>query len=96
MKGCLEGPSLQTYSNAPSSHLQSLTVGSYDDAFQIVDLPPGLFDALLGSNDRKEGGKIMELEVEPLVDHCLCTVVDYRLIALPKGNRQREIREKIS
>ena len=81
MKGCLEAPSLQTYSNVLSSHLQSLTVGSYDDAFQIVDLPPGLFDALLGSNDRKEGGKIMELEVEPLVDHCLCTVVDYRLIA---------------
>ena len=83
MKGCLEDPSLQTYSNVLSSHLQSLTVGSYDDAFQIVDLRPGLFDASLKSNDRKEGGKIMELEVEPLVDHCLCTVVDYRLIALP-------------
>ena len=81
MKGCLGGPFLQTYSNAPSFHLQSLTVGSYDDAFQIVDLRPGLFDALLGLNDRKEGGKIMELEVEPLVDHCLCTVVDYRLFA---------------
>ena len=81
MKGCLEGPFLQTYSNAPSSHLQSLTVGSYDDAFQIVDLRPGLFDVLLESNDRKEGGKIMELEVEPLVDHCSYTVVDYRLIA---------------
>ena len=70
MKVYWEDLSLLTYLTLLSYHLLRWKVASNDDACQRVDLLLGLFDVLLGLNDRRVDGKIMGLEVEPLVDHC--------------------------